>query len=468
MKDGKLSIAPVRAEESTAAKALATRIDGLMPRVRITELLYEVARSTHFPEAFRNVRTGEAHDNENALLAAILADGSNLGLTRMAEASQGVSPDQLVWTKASYIAPDNYKAGLARIIDAHHALPIAGAWGQGTTSASDGQFFRSGKRGSGAGDFNAKYGVDPGFSFYTHVSDQHGPHHVTVISAATHEAPYVLDSLLHHGTALEIDTHYTDTGGATDHVFALCRMLGFRFCPRLRDFPDRRMACIEAPGHYATLKPLMGGRVKVDVIREHWDDIIRLVATLKAGTVLPSAMLRKLAAYERQNQLDLALREVGRVERTLFMLDWARKPVATPPLSGGPEQVRAAALSHPGHLHIQAGPHCRPHARSTAVSRVGPEPRHRRDRLLELDLHRRCRQSSPVDRRTGARRAACPHVAGGLGTYRLLRRLSVGPRSRDALGSAPAQSWANEHGSMSRTMLPDRSRLAQFSEHLMR
>jgi len=324
--DGKLSIAPVRAHESAAAKALAARIDGLMPRVRITELLHEVARATKFSQAFLNLRTREQHDNENALLAAILADGSNLGLARMAEASQGVTPDQLVWTRSAYIAPDNYRAALARIIDAHHSLPIAGVWGQGTSSSSDGQFFRSGKRGSGAGDFNAKYGVDPGFSFYTHVSDQHGPYHVTVISAATHEAPYVLDGLLHHGTGLEIDTHYTDTGGATDHVFALCRMLGFRFCPRLRDFPDRRMAAIAAPGQYQSLKPLMGARVKVDVIREHWDEIVRLVASLKAGTVLPSAMLRKLAAYERQNQLDLALREIGRVERTLFMLDWLESP----------------------------------------------------------------------------------------------------------------------------------------------
>ena len=326
LKEGKLSIAPVRSDESADAKALAARIDALIPRVRITELLHEVARATGFPQAFLNLRTHERHDNANALLAAILADGSNLGLSRMAEASQGVTPDQLVWTKSAYIAPDNYRSALARIIDAHHALPIAAVWGQGTTSSSDGQFFRSGKRGSGAGDFNAKYGVDPGFSFYTHVSDQHGPYHVTVISAATHEAPYVLDGLLHHGTGLEIDTHYSDTGGATDHVFALCRMLGFRFCPRLRDFHDRRMGCIEAPGHYPSLKPLMGTRVKVDVIREHWEEIVRLVASLKAGTVLPSAMLRKLAAYERQNQLDLALREIGRVERTLFMLDWLESP----------------------------------------------------------------------------------------------------------------------------------------------
>ena len=37
-------------------------------------------------------------------------------------------------------------------------------------------------------------------------------------------------------------------------------------------------------------------------------------------------MLGKLAAYHRQNQLDLALQELGRIERTLFMLDWLESP----------------------------------------------------------------------------------------------------------------------------------------------
>ena len=50
--------------------------------------------------------------------------------------------------------------------------------------------------------------------------------------------------------------------------------------------------------------------------------MLRLVASLKAGHVAPSTMLRKLAAYERQNQIDIALQEIGKVERTLFMLDW--------------------------------------------------------------------------------------------------------------------------------------------------
>ena len=51
-----------------------------------------------------------------------------------------------------------------------------------------------------------------------------------------------------------------------------------------------------------------------------------MVASLNAGHIAPSTMLRKLAAYKRQNQIDIALQEIGKVERTLFMLDWLESP----------------------------------------------------------------------------------------------------------------------------------------------
>ena len=326
LRDGRLHVAPVKTTATPETRAFADGIEAMMPPARITELLYEVNRMTGFASAFTNLRTGERCDDENALLAAILADATNLGLGRMAAASHGVTRDKLIWTADAYIRPETYKAALAKIIGAHHALPIASTWGDGTTSSSDRQFFRSAKRGDAAGEVNARYGHDPGLGFYTHVSDQHGPYSVRVMSATSHEAPYVLDGLLHHGTTLRIGTHYTDTGGASDHVFILCAMLGFRFCPRLRDLPDRKLATIEPATAYKDLGPLIGRRVKADVIREHWAEILRLVASLQAGTVLPSAMLRRLAAYQRQNQLDLALQELGRVERTLFMLDWLESP----------------------------------------------------------------------------------------------------------------------------------------------
>ena len=37
-------------------------------------------------------------------------------------------------------------------------------------------------------------------------------------------------------------------------------------------------------------------------------------------------MLRKLGSYPRQNGLALVLRELGRLERSLFMLEWIQNP----------------------------------------------------------------------------------------------------------------------------------------------
>jgi hypothetical protein len=98
-----LHVTPVKAATPPEAGALAGRIDGLLPPVRITEILHEVAQSTGFASAFTNLRTGEPCESENALLAAILADATNLGLSRMAAASHGVTRDQLIWTAGAYI-----------------------------------------------------------------------------------------------------------------------------------------------------------------------------------------------------------------------------------------------------------------------------------------------------------------------------------------------------------------------------
>jgi TnpA family transposase len=74
-------------------------------------------------------------------------------------------------------------------VRAHHALPLAAAWGAGTTSSSDGQYFRAGRRGGGHGSINGKYGTDPGMLFYTHLSDQHGSYRSKSDLGDDREAP---------------------------------------------------------------------------------------------------------------------------------------------------------------------------------------------------------------------------------------------------------------------------------------
>jgi len=71
-----------------------------------------------------------------------------------------------------------------------------------------------------------------------------------------------------------------------------------------------------------SLEPLVAGHINMKVIRAHWQDILRVATSIMTGTVTASVMLRKLAAYQRQNGIAHALRELGKVERTLFTLEW--------------------------------------------------------------------------------------------------------------------------------------------------
>ncbi len=144
-----------------------------------------------------------------------------------------------------------------------------------------------------------------------------------MVNVGVRDSTYVLDGLLYHESDLRIEEHYTDTAGFTDHVFALMHLLGFRFAPRIRDLGDTKLFIPKGDTAYDALKPMISSdRLNIKAIRAHWDEILRLATSIKQGTVTASLMLRKLGSYPRQNGLAVALRELGRIERTLFILDW--------------------------------------------------------------------------------------------------------------------------------------------------
>lgn len=320
--DGVLKISPLDNQESDAAETLTRQAYGLLPRVKITDLLSEVDDWCNFGRHFTHLRSGESAPDRALLLTGILADGVNLGLSRMVDACPGVSLAKLSRVVNWHIREETYGKALAEVVNHHHGLEFVGNWGDGTTSSSDGQRFRTGGTGDALGDVNARYGNDPGVTFYTHISDQYGPFHTKLISATVRDATHVLDGLLYHESELQIEEHYTDTAGFTDHVFALCHLLGFRFAPRIRNVGDTRLFTVEKPGIYPTLAPLVGGSVNSKQILTHWEEILRLATSIEHGTVTASLMLRKLGAYPRQNGLAIALREFGRLERSIFLLQY--------------------------------------------------------------------------------------------------------------------------------------------------
>lgn len=304
----------------------AEKVYDLLPRVQLTHLLQEVDGWTGFSGSFVHLYTGKPVVDKIGALTAVLADATGLGHARMAEASEGHTADRLDWIYDWYIRESNYAAALARIVNLQSQIPLVQSWGSGRTSSSDGQAFPIGFKKPVIAQVNAKYSRTPVTVVYTHISDRYAPFHAKTIGSTVRDATHVLDGLLNHRSEIETEEHYTDTSGYTEHIFALCSGLGFRFAPRIRGLGDHRLFCFEKPSQYELLKPLLGGKVRVKTIRDNWDEYLRLVTSLRTGTASSSVLVSKLAGNPRHSPLAAALREIGRIERTLFTLEWLQNP----------------------------------------------------------------------------------------------------------------------------------------------
>jgi len=222
---------------------------------------------------------------------------------------------------------DTLRQAIVDLVNFLTRLPLSQCWGDGTTSSSDGQLF-----GVQARTLYAR--VNPhapergaSMNVYTHVADNLSPFYSQLIESTSGEAPYILDGLLYHETDLRPREHYSDTRGYTDALLGLCHLLEFRFAPRLRDLSERRLFRMRRNlDEYPNIKSLFTAPINTRAVRGGWDDALRLAASVESGVMPASRALRKLSTHHPESQLYKALREVGRIDKTLFLLDFIADP----------------------------------------------------------------------------------------------------------------------------------------------
>ena len=95
-----------------------------MPEARITDILLEVDDATRFTEAFTHLRTGEPCRDRIGLLNVLLAEGINLGLRKMAEATNTHGFWELMRIARWHVEGDAFDRALAVVVEAQAALPM--------------------------------------------------------------------------------------------------------------------------------------------------------------------------------------------------------------------------------------------------------------------------------------------------------------------------------------------------------
>ena len=326
--DGQLHLSPLMAE--VLDPSVLVEQDGVvarLPVVPLTELLIEVDRETRFSTHLThaggaNPRHPELEHRRN-LYAAILAQACNFGITRMAELT-GIPADAIDWATQWYLREDTLRPANTAIVNTHHRHALAGAWGGGTLSSSDG--LRLPMRGrSLTGRALSRYFVHEGLTSYTHVSDQHSTYGTQIIVSTERDATFTLDEILGNTTELPIFEHTTDSHGQTLATFALFDLVGLRLSPRIAKLAERQLWRPYPAAHYQRWPragPLLQHHVQVELIAEHWDDLLRIGGSLKQGHVSAALLIARLQAGSRQHPLAKALVEYGKLLRTVHALRW--------------------------------------------------------------------------------------------------------------------------------------------------
>ena len=118
----------------------------------------------------------------------------------------------------------------------------------------------------------------------------------------------------------------TDSAGYSDIIFGLFWLLGFQFSPRLAELGETRFWRIDPKANYGALNWLARHRVKTVLIAQHWDDFLRVAGSLKMGTVRASELIRSLQRGGRASSLGRAIGELGRIPKTLHLLNFIADP----------------------------------------------------------------------------------------------------------------------------------------------
>ena len=138
---------------------------------------------------------------------------------------------------------------------------------------------------------------------------------------------YVIDGMMHN-TIVKSDMHAVDTHGVTPLTFAAMHFLGIFFAPRISRLDERKLSAFLKRKVYQEqgYNLLPDNTINSEIIKEHWEDILRFMATIILKVTPASQLFERLNSYSHQHPLYKALKEFGNIIETLFILRYVDEP----------------------------------------------------------------------------------------------------------------------------------------------
>ena len=298
-----------------------------------------------------SIKGSKSTPSDEAFYAAIIALGCNIGIRRMGKISDGMTADRLEYIVRWFCSKKNVDQANRKIISLINSLPLSSIYPENReklSTSSDGQKYDVTIPSLHASHSPKYFGTGKGVSVYSFIDEKDRLFYNTVISASERESGYLLDGLFHNEEVTS-DTHSTDTHGYSETIFGICYLLDVQFTPRIKNYQEQLLYTFKdkTRKHYENqsykMLPAKSAYINEEIIMEQWDQILRLLCTIKLKETLPSNILKRLSSYSKQNPLYKAIKEVGRIYKTIFLLKYYNEVLLRQNIE---KQLNRVELSH--------------------------------------------------------------------------------------------------------------------------
>jgi TnpA family transposase len=306
---------------SELEKRLAAKLEAL--DLSLLDVLTDTLQWLGWGEHFGPLsgHQGKLKEDAKRKILTAFAYGTGLGPTQIAKNVTDLSARQVAFVNQRQVTTEKLESAICTTINAYNRFRLPRYWGDPKRAAADGTQWNLYENNL-LSERHIRYGGYGGIAYY-HVSDDYIALFSHFIPCGVWEAVYILDGLTKNRSDIRPDTLHGDTQAQSAPVYGLAYLLGIKLMPRIRNWKDLKWFRPAAAGAYQHIDSLFtGDSVDWELIETHLPDMLQVAQSIQAGRVSPSTILRKLGSASRKNKLYYAFRELGRVIRTGFLLEY--------------------------------------------------------------------------------------------------------------------------------------------------
>lgn len=326
--DGRLSLRRLeKTTEPPEAEKLDLMIRERLDPISILDVLIDVERWLDLHMLFKPIAGTQSRldDPRRRFITTLFCYGCNLGATQTSRSVKGINRRQISWLNLKYVTEEALDKAIVQVTNAYAKFELPGYWGSGKSASADGTKWDLYEQNLFS-EYHIRYGGYGGIGYY-HVSDKYIALFSRFISCGVYEGIYILDGLIENESDIRPDTLHGDTHAQNYAVFAVSFLLGIKLMPRIRGIHKLSFFRPSASSKFQNIDDLFDTAINWKLIETHFSEMLRVVVSIKLGRITASTILRRFGTANQKNRLSQAFRELGRVVRTLFLLDYVDSPV---------------------------------------------------------------------------------------------------------------------------------------------